>query len=338
MTRFKKNKLNRSSKKSWLLAATALGAAATAVWVQAKARRAEQAHPPTGQFLDVDGVRLHYVERGEGPAVVLLHGNAVTLKDFEASGLLDGLAATHRVIAFDRPGFGHSSRPRDRLWTPSAQANLLAAALRQLGAGPALVVGHSMGTMVATALALDHPQCVRGLALLGGYYYASARVDGLLVAPVALPVLGDVLRYTATPLAARAMLGKMVKVMFSPRPVPPVFGAVVPREMLLRPVQLRADAEDGTFMVPAAVSAQDRYSELAHLPLLLVAGEKDRIVDPDTQSRRLHRELPNSTLVVLPEAGHMVDYDAAVRALVLEAAKVKAQQPLSHPEASAQSV
>ena len=178
---------------------------------------------------------------------------------------------------------------------------------------------------------------MRGLALLGGYYYPSARVDVLLVAPVALPVLGDVLRYTATPLAARAMLGKMVKVMFSPRPVPPAFGAVLSREMLLRPVQLRADAEDGTFMVPAAVSAQGRYSALADLPVLLVAGEKDRIVDPDGQSGRLHRELPNSTLVVVPGAGHMVHYDAAVRALVLEAAKkAPSQQPPSHPAASAQ--
>lgn len=338
MIPFKKNKLNRSPKKGLLLAAAALGAVVTAVWVEAKARRAEREHPPAGQFLDVDGVRLHYVERGKGPAVVLLHGNAVTLEDFEASGLLNELAASHRVIAFDRPGFGHSSRPRKRLWTPSAQADLLAAALQQLGAEPALVVGHSMGTMVATALALNHPQCVRGLALLGGYYYASARADALLVAPVALPVLGDVLRYTATPLAARAMLGKMVKVMFSPRPVPPVFGAVLAREMLLRPVQLRADAEDGTFMVPAAVSVHKRYGELADLPVLLVAGEKDRIVDPDGQSGRLHDALPDSTLVVVPGAGHMVHYDAAVHALVLEAAKVPARQPPSHRAASAQGV
>ena len=334
MPLFKKNQSNRYPKKTWLLAATALGAVASAVWVQAKARRAELAHPPTGQFMEVDGVHLHYVECGEGPTVVLLHGNAVTLRDFEASGLLDSLATSHRVIAFDRPGFGHSSRPRDRLWTPSAQADLLAAALQQLGAGPALVVGHSMGTMVATALALNHPQCVRGLALLGGYYYASARVDALLVAPVALPVLGDVLRYTATALTARAMLGKMVKVMFSPRPVPSVFGAVLSREMLLRPVQLRADAEDGTFMVPAAASAQSRYGELADLPVLLVAGEKDRIVDPDAQSGRLHRELPRSTMVVLPKTGHMVHYDAAVRALVLTAAQVEAHWPTDQRDAS----
>ncbi len=318
---------NGSGKFGLLLAAAALGAAATAAWVERKARCAEREHPPMGRFIELDGVRLHYVERGEGPAVVLLHGNALTLKDFEASGLLDELAATNRVVAFDRPGFGHSSRPRDRLWTPSAQAKLLAAALQQLDVGPALVVGHSMGTMIAAALALDHPERVRGLALIGGYYYPSARVDALLVAPVALPILGDVLRYTATPLAARAMLGKMIKIMFSPRPVPAVFGATLSPEMMLRPAQLRADAADGALMVPSAVSMHKRYHELANLPLLLITGAEDRVVDSDAQSGRLHRELPLSSFCLVPDGGHMVHYDAKVRAKVVEFTKISTTGP-----------
>lgn len=321
MSNFLRNKPNHSRKNGLLLAGVALGAAATATWVALKARRAERENPPEGQFLVVDGVRLHYAEQGEGPVVVLLHGNAVTLGDMEASGLMDKLAAEHRVIAFDRPGFGHSSRPRDRIWTPSAQADLFAKALQQLGVDSAFVVGHSMGTMVAAALALNQPQRVRGLALLGGYYYPSARIDALLVAPVALPVVGDVLRYTATPLAARAMLGKMVKVMFSPRPVPSVFHAVLSREMMLRPVQLRADAEDGTLMVPGAMSVRNRYGELANMPLLIVAGADDLVVDPGSQSVRLHEELPHSTLDVVPETGHMVHYDADVHTSVVKAAK-----------------
>ncbi|MDQ6627914.1 MAG: alpha/beta hydrolase, partial [Pseudomonadota bacterium] len=162
----------------WAGAAVAV-AAATATWVERRSRRAEREQPPAGRLLSVDGVRLHVVERGEGPPVVLIHGNMVSQRDFEASGLIEHLARNHRVIAFDRPGFGHSSRPRDRLWTPAAQAELLHAALAQLGVGPAAVVGHSMGAMVALALALDHPEQVRRLVLLGGYYYPSARVDAL---------------------------------------------------------------------------------------------------------------------------------------------------------------
>ncbi|MBV9892246.1 MAG: alpha/beta fold hydrolase, partial [Rhizobacter sp.] len=132
----------RSRRGRWATAAIA-GAAATAAWVARRARRAERAQPPEGRILHLDGVRLHVVERGEGPPVVLIHGNLVTHRDFDASGIVERLARTHRVIAFDRPGYGHSSRPRDRLWTPSAQAALLHAALRRLGVERPVIVGHS---------------------------------------------------------------------------------------------------------------------------------------------------------------------------------------------------
>ena len=74
----------------------------------------ERRNPPQGRFIDLDGVRLHYLEQGEGPSVVLLHGNVVTAEDFAYSGILDRAAERHRVIAFDRPGMGYSDRPNGR--------------------------------------------------------------------------------------------------------------------------------------------------------------------------------------------------------------------------------
>ncbi len=117
------------------LVATAAALAATALWVNHRARRAEREHPPLGRFLEVDGVRLHYAERGQGQPVVLLHGNGSMIEDLAISGLIDLLAERYRVIAFDRPGYGYSSRPRDRIWTPDAQADLLLEACRQLVQG-----------------------------------------------------------------------------------------------------------------------------------------------------------------------------------------------------------
>jgi hypothetical protein len=81
-----------SSRTALWTGAALLGAAVTAAWVQYRSRRAERNHPPAGRLLDIDGVLLHIVERGEGPAVVLIHGNMVYERDFEASGLLDRLA------------------------------------------------------------------------------------------------------------------------------------------------------------------------------------------------------------------------------------------------------
>ena len=299
-----------ASRTGLFVGAAVLAGIATAAWVESRARRADRENPPTGEMIDVDGVRLHYVERGEGPPVVLIHGNTVWHRDFVASALFDRLAENHRVIAFDRPGFGHSSRPRDRLWTPAAQADLLHAALGVIGVGPAVVLGHSMGSMVAMAMALDYPATVRRLILLGGYYYPSMRVDAMLTAPVALPILGDVMRYTVTPVSGRLMFKGLIKGMFAPREMPPSFLPLLSREMMLRPMQIRANAEDAAFMIGQAKASSERHHEL-QMPVAILAGEEDLIVDMEAHSARLHADVPQSTLVVVPGTGHMVHYAAA---------------------------
>ena len=290
-------------------AATVAIAAATAFWVELRARRIERRYPPRGRIITVDGIPLHYVERGTGPAVVLIHGNLVTLDDMDASGLIGRLAVDHRVIAFDRPGYGHSPRPRDRLWTPTAQAHALHEAMRALGVEQAVVVGHSMGALVATSLALDYPDAVSRLVVIGGYYYPKLRLDALLIAPNALPVVGDVLRYTATAVASRMSLKLAVKAMFAPKEAPSNYLWSVPREMLVRPQQLRANAEDATFMTPAASKNAKRYGEL-RMPVVIIAGADDAIVDPDDHAVRLHKDVAGSELVIAPGVGHMAHHDA----------------------------
>src|SRR3954467_2734523 len=170
--------------------------AALALGNHLMASRAERRHPPQGAFMEVDGVRLHYSDRGEGSPVVLIHGNAVSGDDWNTSGVAELLLGSHRVIIFDRPGFGYSERPRGRLWTAAQQAELLHKALRQLGVERPVIVGHSWGTLVALAFAVRHQADTAGLVLLSGYYFRTLRPDLLLVMPGALPVLGDVLRYT----------------------------------------------------------------------------------------------------------------------------------------------
>jgi pimeloyl-ACP methyl ester carboxylesterase len=117
--------LGAAGKGGTVLLAGAAALAAAAVWNNVRARRAERDHSPRGRFIEVDGVRLHYLERGAGPPVVLLHGNVVTAEDYLWSGVLDRVAKHHRVVAIDRPGFGYSDRPKGRLWTPAQQAALL---------------------------------------------------------------------------------------------------------------------------------------------------------------------------------------------------------------------
>ena len=299
------------------LGLTALALGGLAVANTLAARAAERRYPPEGRFLTVDGVRLHYMEAGEGQPVVLLHGNVSALGDSLASGLFQRLARNHRVIAFDRPGMGHSDRPHDRDWTPEDQADLLARAFDALEIENAVVVGHSYATLVALALALDHPRTVKGLVLLAGYYFPTTRVDTVLVAPLAMPVLGGLLRHTLSPPVSKAMMPGLLKTLFSPRPVPDHLTESFPAALTIRPGQLRANAQDGVTMVPAAERLQHRYAGVT-VPVAIFAGHHDRVVSQEEQSGRLHHVLPDSTIPGVPDAGHMVhsaDAELVVRGI-----------------------
>jgi pimeloyl-ACP methyl ester carboxylesterase len=310
----------RQDKRTAVAGLSIAALAATAVYTALKAKRAERDNPPKGASIEVDGVRLHYLERGVGSPVVLLHGNAVRLEDFVASGLVDRLAEHHRVIAFDRPGYGHSERPRDRLWTADAQAALVQKALEQLAVDKPVVLGHSWGASVALALALRNPG-VQKLILISGYYFPTVRLDVPVFATPAIPLVGDVMRFTVSAVFARLALNRTVKAMFAPQAVPPAFLPTLAREMLVRPSQIRTNAEDAAFMIPAAVSLRDHYRELA-MPVVIFAGGADKIVDPDTHARELHAQLADGELHVLPGVGHMVHY-AALEEIVAAVAPVK---------------
>lgn len=298
------------------LAAVGAALAGTALFNSVQAKRAENKNPPLGEFVTVDGVRLHYVERGVGTPIVLVHGNATMMQDWILSGLLDALAQSHRVIAFDRPGFGHSERPRSRVWTPELQAEVLAKALATLGVSRATVVGHSLGTQVALALALNHGEAVGRLVLLGGYYFPSVRADAVLAASTALPVIGDILSHTVSPLFGAATIPAVNAKLFAPAAVPSIWKDEFPFDLMLRPSQIHAESADGAMMVPAAARLSKRYGELA-LPITIVAGAGDLIVDPVKQSERLHQALAHSQFRMVPDAGHMVHHTAL--ATVVEA-------------------
>lgn len=314
-----------------------IGLAAAFLFVRSRTRQAERDNPPQGKFVEVDGVRLHYLERGAGPTLVLLHGNGVYSKDFETSGLLQQAAQHYRVIAFDRPGFGYSERPRSTVWTPEKQAALLHQALARIGVESAIVAGHSWGTMVALAMGLQQPNVVRGLVLLSGYYYPSMRLDVAALSPPAIPLIGDVLRYTVSPLLTRLMWPAIAKRSFAPMPVSARFNAF-PMWMALRPRQLRASAAESALMVPSALSLSKRYAELK-VPAIIVAGTRDKIVDAGHHSERLSERLPDSQLQLEPGVGHMTHYahpEKVMAAIDEIAAHVGEPVHMRTPEAEAQ--
>jgi pimeloyl-ACP methyl ester carboxylesterase len=310
--------VTKKNPRSWMAASalmTAGALGALAVYNARKAREAEARNRPRGQWISVEGVRLHYIVKGDGPALTLIHGNLAMAEDFVASGLFDELSGGYRVYLFDRPGYGYSDRP-GRLYAPSDYARLLRKALEKLGVERVTAVGHSFGALVAMAFGLEHPAFVERLAVIGGYFYPSPRLDVPLLAPPAIPLLGDLMRYTVSPLLLRFAQPALYRILFAPAPPPERFWSGFPHSLARRPLQIRAQAEDAAVMVPAAVRMQERYRNLSP-PLTIIAGADDRWVDQESQSARLHREVPHSRFELFPGVGHIAHYTALSQILSL---------------------
>jgi pimeloyl-ACP methyl ester carboxylesterase len=300
-------------------AGIALGSAAVlaamAAAVNWAARRAERDNPPIGNFIAVDGIRLHYTDIGEGPPVVLLHGNGSMLQD-PSMALADRLAHRHRVLAFDRPGFGYSERPREITWTPEAQMELILQALRQLGVERPVLYGHSWGACLVIAFALHAPDAIRGVVAASGYYYPNRRLDAAVAVLNVAPAIGPVVRNTVGPMLGALTGPAAVRALFSPNPVPPTF-AEFPASLALRPSQIRASAEDGTTLREWAARSSPHYREI-RVPVVIIAGDGDKAVDYQGHAIRLHYDIPGSQLRILPHTGHMVHHvhpDAVVEAI-----------------------
>ena len=232
----------------------------------------------------------------------------------EAAALRDGghrvVLVTSGAIAAGLPALGYEGgdRPRDAVTLQAASAVGQTRSLHRLGIPHAIVLGHSWGASVAVALALTHPNLVQGLVLASGYYYPTLRPDVVALSAPAVPLVGDVLGHTISPIVSRVMWPLLMAKIFGPRSMPKKFKGF-PKEMALRPTQIRASAAESAIMIPDAFYYRDEYANLK-MPLVIVAGNEDRLVDIDAQSARLHREVPQSKFHRVAGTGHMIHQTA----------------------------
>jgi pimeloyl-ACP methyl ester carboxylesterase len=147
---------------------------------------------------------------------------------------------------------------------------------------------------------------VRGLVLISGFYFPTWRLAFLVLAAPAVPIVGDLFRYTFAPIISLAVLPRLTRLLFAPHPVPPEFQGEFPFLLAVRPKQLRAAAEESAHLVPAAARFQARYGQLTR-PVRLVHGENDRLIERE-QADRLNQALPGSGIEIVRGAGHMAHY------------------------------
>lgn len=284
--------------------------AASAAYTAVRSQSIEQRFPPTGDFIEVDGVRLHYLDLGDNsdrPAVVLVHGASSNLTDMRLA-LGERLAKRYRVILFDRPGFGWSAAGNGSdLSSPARQARLIGAALGSLGVGEHIMVGHSWAGSLVLSYALDRPEGLVGVLALapashpwpGGvsWYYS------LTTAPVVGPLFA---RTVFLPIAER-LLDASVENVFAPQSPPAGYARAAAIPLILRPRSFQRNAEDVSALYNSVVQQSRHYGEIS-VPLTIVAGAEDRTVWPSIHSQALNREVRDVRLVMLDGVGHMPHY------------------------------
>lgn len=273
---------------------------------RAAARRAEAAVPVDGEFVEIDGNRLHYVDRGSGPTLVLIHGLGGQLRHF-APALVDDLVRDFRVILIDRPGSGYSVRAPGAGAGLSQQAETIARFMRSLGLGKVMLVGHSLGGALSLAIAAEHPDCVGALALIAPLSQDQKDVPDVFKGlEIRSGLARRVIAHTIAVPMALATWDKALTVIFGPEKVPEDFGTRGGGLLAARPCNIFETSSD-------LVALENRLPELvAHygsirIPVAILYGDSDQLLDPRRHGETTAAQIAGSRLDIVP-GGHMLPF------------------------------
>ena len=248
--------------------------------------------PENADFMEADDTRIRYLDVGQGPPVVLLHGFNATLNTWDP--VVPELKENHRVLALDLRGFGWTERPEGQDYSPEGQARLVFEFLNQKGVDEAAVVAHSWGSSVALAMALKEPERVRRLALYSAWVFADQ-----------LPTFFHWSRASG--------VGEVLFALFyRERPADKMATAFYDSSIM---TQELVDETKEALRRPGALAGAleaargQRFEEVEHLyskvdqPTLLLWGREDRVTRLG-HGERLQTMLPNAELAVFAQCGH----------------------------------
>jgi pimeloyl-ACP methyl ester carboxylesterase len=255
----------------------------------------------------IDGLAVHYVRQGRGPAVVLLHGLGGFAESWRRT--IEVLAARADVLAVDLPGFGLSAKPRTR-YDLDFFARALHGVLGALGIEQASLVGHSLGGAVAVAYALTHPARVDRLALVSAIVPGCDYRPSWLYRAATLRGLGEAGALCATRPLFRAALARCFHT-----PVAREIDALVDWNYSARTAWEAKAAYLATLRGVRAdfegrADAYRRVTGTLTLPVLLVHGRQDRVV-PAGHCMTVSKTFQRASVRWLDECGHFPQIEHA---------------------------
>ncbi|HEX6837906.1 MAG TPA: alpha/beta hydrolase [Polyangia bacterium] len=250
---------------------------------------------PPSRFFEVDGLRVHYRDRGTGPAIVLLHGSNSSLFTWE--GWAADLARDHRVVTLDLPGHGLTGPdPRER-YRPADMAAFVDAFVAALGLPRFSIGGNSMGGGVAWRYALLHPDKVERLILVDSAGQPRQEPQPFAFRLFTMPGAGRLVRW----ISPRFVVAKSLRDAYGDP------GRVTDRLIdLYDDILLRAGNREATrrrFRAGSDDGMVARLGEL-HVPTLILWGSRDRFILPK-YGERFRAAIAGSELVVLDGLGHV---------------------------------
>jgi pimeloyl-ACP methyl ester carboxylesterase len=262
-----------------------------------------QVSPLQENFVTVEKLRVRYVVCGSGPAVVMIHGNAGSIEDFEF-GAIETLSSNYRVIAIDRPGHGKSDRPNGKTVDVEHQARLLHQLLSYLGVVRPVLLGHSWGAALVLSYVLQYPTEVSALILVAPAAYPEASEAGFLQAMNKPPVIGEAPLLLGRSFVGRHILRRVLRRAFFPQPLPEKYFQSVAASWLGRK-QLKAYLDDESSLNSSLRKFSKQYSEI-NVPVVIITGDQDQIVSPIENAYRLKDSIANSRLIELRNTGHEI--------------------------------
>ncbi|HXA48530.1 MAG TPA: alpha/beta hydrolase [Burkholderiaceae bacterium] len=268
------------------------------------AKGVEKSFPPNGKFIDIDGAKIHYLDEGQGQAIVMVHGLAGQTGNFSYA-LLSRLAKNFRVIIIDRPGSGYSTRPAGMPARITAQSEVVAKFIKKLGLDRPLLVGHSMGGAVSLGVALNHPECVGGLALIAPLTHPMTVVPKSFRAiNISSALMRRLIAWTLAVPMTMVRGKKTIKLIFGPERMPRDFATAGRGVLSLRPQSFYGASTDLNAASEDLPSMEARYTSL-NLPINILYGKQDQVLDWGVHGAAMKKKLPALELETVT-GGHML--------------------------------